>query len=249
MNDTMTEQKEWFEIWFDSPYYHLLYKHRDESEAEYFLNNLIDKLQFAASSRILDLACGKGRHCIYLNKKGFDVTGLDISEQSINSALEFSNENLEFYLHDMRNPFRINYYDVILNLFTSFGYFKSEKENKAVIRAVAQGLKPGGIFVLDYFNPEKIVSELKEKETKTEEGIDFSITRSVNGKFLEKQISVSDKGKNFIFTESVMLFSEKEISDYLQSFKLNVINLYGDYSLNQFEEDKSERMIFIAQKI
>ena len=86
------EKKNWFEIWFDSPYYHILYKERDEEEAENFLDNLINKLQLKSQQRILDVACGKGRHSVYLNKKEFDVCGYDLSEQSIRHNLELENE-------------------------------------------------------------------------------------------------------------------------------------------------------------
>ena len=116
----MIENKcnEWFEDWFDSPYYHLLYKNRDYSEAESFIDNLISFLKPEEGSRFLDLGCGKGRHSIYLNKKGFDVTGIDLSENSIAAAKEFENEQQNFYVHDMRKLFRTNYFDCVVNLFT-----------------------------------------------------------------------------------------------------------------------------------
>ena len=119
----MSEDKhtEWFESWFDSPYYHVLYKNRDFSEAELFIDKLIQLIEPTKASRVLDLACGKGRHSIYLNKKGFDVTGIDLSEKSIACAKTAENETLHFYMHDMRKLFRTNYFDVVLNLFTSFG--------------------------------------------------------------------------------------------------------------------------------
>src|SRR6185295_20361703 len=95
------ENKEWFESWFDSPYYHILYKERNEKEAQLFLDNIISFLKPSPGARILDVACGKGRHAIYLNKKGFDVTGFDLSHESVQYDLQFQNEKLSFYLHDM----------------------------------------------------------------------------------------------------------------------------------------------------
>jgi len=115
--------KEWFASWFDSPYYHKLYDHRDYSEAELFISNLITYLAPPKSSRALDLACGKGRHSAQLAKNGLKVTGVDLSQESIDHAISLNIDNTSFYTHDMRKPFRINYYNYIFNLFTSFGYF------------------------------------------------------------------------------------------------------------------------------
>src|SRR5690606_8758177 len=116
-------EHEWFKDWFNSPYYHLLYNHRDENEAIFFLDNLIAKLQPKPDARILDLACGRGRHAVYLRTKGFDVTGVDLSPENIRLAATTAGERLHFYVHDMRYLLLSNYFDLVLNLFTSFGYF------------------------------------------------------------------------------------------------------------------------------
>ena len=107
---------EWFECWFDTPYYHTLYKNRDFSEAELFIDRLIELLQPEKANRFLDLGCGKGRHSIYLNKKGFDITGVDLSEKSIACAKLSENTQLHFYRHDMRKLFRTNYFDVVVKM-------------------------------------------------------------------------------------------------------------------------------------
>ena len=118
-------QKEWFADWFDSPYYHILYQKHDEADARAALDQLLHALHLKEGSRVLDLACGKGRHARYLADRGFDVTGLDISNQSIAFARQFEHDRLHFYQHDMRLPFRINYYDAVVNFFTSFGLKQS----------------------------------------------------------------------------------------------------------------------------
>ena len=71
------EKKPWFESWFNTPYYHILYKERDMEEAQSFLKRLTDYLHMNANSKVLDVACGKGRHSLFLNQLGFDVTGID----------------------------------------------------------------------------------------------------------------------------------------------------------------------------
>ncbi|MGZ4037453.1 MAG: SAM-dependent methyltransferase, partial [Bacteroidia bacterium] len=117
------EKAEWFKDWFNSPYYHVLYKNRDQSEAAAFIDKLSGHLELNAGHLIWDLACGKGRHSTYLNKKGFNVTGTDLSENNIQKASVNANDRLEFYVHDMRTLFRVNYFTHVLNLFTSIGYF------------------------------------------------------------------------------------------------------------------------------
>ncbi|MDQ6761961.1 MAG: class I SAM-dependent methyltransferase, partial [Bacteroidota bacterium] len=148
----MINAKPWFKDWFNSPYYHQLYFKRDESEAAAFINKLIEHLQPAPASLMLDIACGKGRHSRMLAAKGFHVTGIDLSTDSIIEAKKFDAENLEFFVHDMRLPFWINYFDYAFNFFTSFGYFNTRREHDNSIRTIAQSIKPGGIFVIDYLN-------------------------------------------------------------------------------------------------
>ena len=92
----------WFANWFNSPYYHILYKNRDEKEAELFIDNLLHKLRLKKGSKLIDIACGKGRHATYFNKKGMDVVGIDLSKNSISIAKQFENPSLIFNVHDMR---------------------------------------------------------------------------------------------------------------------------------------------------
>src|SRR5687768_9747212 len=179
--------KDWFETWFHSPYYGMLYYNRDRAEAKNFIQNLLNYLNPAPHSYFLDLACGSGRHSTSLASKGFDVTGIDISDELIAEAQKHEHENLQFFVHDMRNEFRINYFNYTLNLFTSFGYFKSTHDNSRVLKNVFKGLKPRGIFVLDFFNSEKIISTLVKQENKQINGANFSIRRAVENDFIVKK--------------------------------------------------------------
>lgn len=246
----MTEKKhtEWFADWFDSPYYHTLYKHRNCNEAEVFINNLINFLQPAPDAHFLDLACGKGRHSVFLNKKGFDVTGVDLSPESIKYASAFENEKLHFYVHDMRRLFRTNYYDYILNLFTSFGYFEKERDELATIQAVANGLKPNGIFVIDFFNSEKVLKNLKAQDELEVDRILFRIRKKLMNGFILKDISFSDKGKDFHFEEKVKALSLADFQKYFSACGLKIVHLFGNYELKEFDPKTSDRLIVIAKK-
>lgn len=241
--------KEWFETWFDSPYYHILYQHRDDKEAEHFLDSLNDKLDIPVHSRVLDVACGKGRHSIYLNKKGLDVTGFDLSAESIAHNKQFENDSLEFYRHDMRHVFRVNYFDYVLNLFSSFGYFDSEHDNLRCMQANATALKKNGIFVMDYFNAAKIRKNGNQQHQVLVNGIKFLITKTIVDSQVIKKISFEDKGKKFQFEEHVWLFSAEKFQEYFRKAGLKVTGMYGNYSLDPYDENTSERLILIGTKL
>ncbi len=240
---------EWFECWFDSPYYHVLYKNRDFSEAELFIDNLIQLLKTEKTNRFLDVGCGKGRHSIYLNKKGFDVTGIDLSEKSIAFAKLSENETLHFYAHDMRKLFRTNYFDVAVNLFTSFGYFEQERYDNAVINSACKALKSNGIFVLDFMNAKKVMNQMTCNETKTIDGIEFNISKSFENNFIVKKIDFADKGKDYHFEERVKALTLPDFEKYFEANKLKILHLRGNYKLEEFDEGSSERLIIVARKI
>lgn len=240
--------KKWFQNWFSSPYYHILYHQRNDEEAEFFIDNLCTFLKPAENFQLLDIACGRGRHAVYLNKKGYDVTGIDLSNASIKFAKQFENENLQFYVHDMRYTFYINYFNIAFNLFTSFGYFETENDHIKALKAFHKSLKKSGILVLDYFNSEKIMRNLAHQEVKHIDGIDFYIIKKIaNGKII-KSISFEHKNKDFAFKEEVKAFTKSDFERMFEKSGFRILNHFGDYALNPFDENKSDRLIFICQK-
>lgn len=248
--------KEWFAGWFDSPYYHILYQNHNEQDAQNFINALIAHLtpQYPhkipiSQVRLLDLACGKGRHSRYMATKGFDVTGTDLSTQSIEFAHQFEMDNLTFYQHDMRKPFRINYFDFIFNFFTSFGYFDKEEDNVLALKNVASGLKPTGIFILDYFNAEWVKSTLKTDYVQKAGGIDFHIQKRIEKGHVIKKIKFNASGVAYKFQEKVRLFTLKEFQDLYTASGLEIIEMFGDYQLNPFDKETSKRLIIKAKRV
>jgi SAM-dependent methyltransferase len=240
--------KEWFGSWFNSPYYHILYEHRDEKEAQTFINNLNAYFDFKNSDYILDIACGKGRHAIYLNSRGLDVVGIDLSPQNIAHAKEYENEKLHFHVHDMRQVFKREVFDYALNLFTSFGYFDTELENEQAIGAAAIALKKGGVLVIDFLNPYTVIDLLVPSESKTLRGIEFEINRRYSHGFILKEIKFTDKGKDYLFTERVKAIRKIEFMRYFIKARLKLKANFGDYELNPYHWQSSERMIFILEK-
>lgn len=239
---------DWFASWFDSPYYHILYQSHDDREARHFIDNLLLALKLPPDAQILDLACGKGRHARYLAEKGFDVTGLDISLASITFARHFEHERLAFYQHDMRLPFRVNYFDGIVNMFTSFGYFDTDVDHLRTLQNVAKGLKPGGLFLLDYFNSEWVRQNLVRYEEKTLDGILFHLHKSVRGGRVYKRVDFETGGKKFEFRERVRLFTITDFREMLRSVGLETEQVYGGYDLSAFDKNLSKRLIMIAKK-
>jgi 2-polyprenyl-3-methyl-5-hydroxy-6-metoxy-1,4-benzoquinol methylase len=249
--------KEWFANWFDSPYYHVLYQNHNELDAQRFINNLLAHLtpQYKGSATqksdicILDLACGKGRHSRYMSDKGFDVTGLDLSESSIKYAQQFETESLHFYQHDMRKAFRINYYDFIFNFFTSFGYFEHDKDNLITLKHINEGLKPDGIFIMDYFNSQWVLDTLKKDYVQTTGGIDFHIKKHVRTGHVIKKIAFNTEGVDYKFQEKVRLFTLKDFQQLYAQAGFKILDLYGDYDLNAFDEKNSKRLIIKAKRL
>jgi len=245
------KDRSWFKDWFNSPYYHQLYFKRDEDEAAHFIDQLINHLQPESNSKILDIACGKGRHAIHLSQKKMDVTGIDLSEESIIEALKYEKDNLHFFKHDMRLPFWINYFDFAFNFFTSFGYFKTSKEHNNTIRTISKSLKQNGYFVLDYLNPPFVEANEEKEIEKTIDGVNYFITKWMDQGYFYKKIVVEDKQYNepFIFTEQVAKFNLADFEKMFSQQGLKIKEVLGDYNLSTYHEITSPRLILIAEKI
>jgi cyclopropane fatty-acyl-phospholipid synthase-like methyltransferase len=243
----MAANNEWFSDWFDTTYYHTLYKNRDEDEARFFIENLCRFLTIKPNSSLLDLACGKGRHSITLNELGHKVLGVDLSENSISIAKQTQRRGLHFEVHDMRKIIPGLSFDVIFNLFTSFGYFDSPDDNKRVIFSVANMLYDKGIFVIDFLNAEKVVANLVSEEEKNIDGIQFLIQRMVEGNHIYKKITVIDKNEVKKYVEKVQLL---RISDFekLLSPEFKILHTFGSFDLKEFDPLTSDRLIIIAEK-
>jgi SAM-dependent methyltransferase len=245
----LQQEAAWFESWFDSPFYHILYSHRDTQEAESFLSLLNQRLHLAPHSKLLDLACGKGRHSIFLNQLGYHVTGIDLSAQNIDYCKEFESDTLEFHVHDMRRILCVNYFDAIFNLFTSFGYFEQNHQNELVIEAAVKGLVPGGYFIIDYLNAAKAKSNLSKLHEIEIEGINFAIEKNIFEDWIVKDIKFKHLEVEYNFQEKVKLYSAEELQNMLVKSGLSILTIYGDYKLNKFDIETSSRLIIIARKL
>lgn len=239
-------QKEWFAEWFNTEYYHILYQDRDEEEANRFISNLLSFLSIPKNSKLLDLACGKGRHSKILNSFSYDVLGVDLSENSILEAKKKTTATLRFDTHDMRKVIPNLKFDSVFNLFTSFGYFDSPEENQKVCSSVSEMLNSKGKFVIDFMNAEKVIRNLVLSEEKTIDGITFKLERRFDGKHIFKEIHFSDKGQNFFFTERVQALNLQDFQALL-SANFRILETYGSFDLAPFSAANSDRLIIIAE--
>lgn len=240
--------KDWFSSWFDTKYYHILYKNRDYNEAETFIYNLVNELKIEKNSKILDLACGKGRHSIYLNKLGYQVDGCDLSKESITYAQQFENDKLHFFVHDMREPLANKSYNYVFNLFTSIGYFEDLESNVKMLKSIESYTSPNGILVIDFMNASKVINNLVKKEIKKVDEITFNITREVIDGFIIKTIRFEDEGQSFEFKEKVQAIKFSDFENYLAKTNFKIINVCGNYNLDNFDVDNSDRLIIFAKK-
>lgn len=243
-NSIAKNSENWFSTWFDSPYYHILYKNRNEEEAQVFMDNITNYLNMPENGTILDLACGKGRHSIYLNKLGYQVTGVDLSENSIAIANKYSNETLQFKTHDMREPCNKTY-DAVFNLFTSFGYFDTYEDNIKTLNAIKDSINEYGFGVIDFFNSDFIIENLVAEENKEIDGITFNIKRFVENKKIIKEIRFEDKGESFYFSEKVSAFTLSDFETMMEEAGIYLLEIFGDYKLRKFYKTQSERLIMI----
>ena len=243
----MNKEQDWFVSWFDTNYYHILYKNRDDNEAAFFIENLFNKLNLSDET-VLDLACGKGRHSVFLNSLGLNVLGVDLSENSISIASTSANNSLEFKVHDMRNVIENKSFDVVFNLFTSFGYFDDDTDNHAVLKSVNKMLNENGKLVIDFMNAHKVIKNLVNSEVKNIEGIHFDIKRNYDGKFITKDICISELNNKHTYQEKVRAFFKEDFIELLNRNGFVVENIFGDFALNDFDKESSDRLILIASK-
>ncbi len=244
---------DWFEEWFDSPLYEKLYANRDEEEARRLIKLLENELDLHACSKILDLGCGRGRHAISLNRKGYRVKGIDLSPEAIKTAREKADkmglENISFEVRDMRDPLPESF-DAILNLFTTFGYFKSDRENAQVLDSVAGMLEPGGIFVLDYLNARRVRKNYKSGDSGEFHGISYRIKRYIKDGAIHKDIvfegdKIDGKRK---YSERVKLYELDWFREELAKRGLLIDHVYGDYQGSDFDPASSGRLIIISHR-
>ena len=152
----------------------------------------------------------------------------------------------------MRQPFRVNYYDYAFNFFTSFGYFKKQRDHNNAIRTIIQSIKCKGIFVIDYLNVEYVSDRLEPNVITIVGDVHFHITKWEDEANFFKQIKISE-GKSdiseYAYTERVAKFSLEDFTKMLANQQTEVLSVFGDYDLGNYDLKSSPRMIIVAKKV
>ncbi len=243
-------KKEWFDDWFESPWYLELYSHRTDEEAAKAIELFRTKIHLPDSSKVLDLCCGTGRHARSLAECGYDVTGIDYSHYFIDKATrENTLANLRFFHCDMRDEYPGTPYDAVVNFFTSFGYFEEDDENLLALQQVYAALRPGGWLMFDYLNEAKVRRYLVPRSEKIL--LDATITeeRRIEGKFVIKNIHIAQQFKPTIqYEERVKLYNLDDFQRLFSAANLEICEWYGTYSAAPFDVENSPRIIIIARR-
>ena len=242
---------EWFENWFGEEYLHV-YDHRNVEEAEREAAFIQELLDLKENETVLDLCCGNGRHDFPFVRMGCRVVGLDYSMPLLKTACECVPPDCpapSYIRGDARNlPFGDGSFDVVLSLFTSFGYF-DDAENEALIGSMARLLKPGGRFYIDYLNPVKVAEGLIKESSREKNGMKIHEKRNINRetKRVEKTITLVRGDESKVFNESVRLYTKAEMLEMLHGAGLTVKDVIGSISKEPYS-DSSERMILYGFK-
>jgi len=237
---------EWFEQWFGEEYLKL-YPHRDDEDAAAAVAFVAARTPLEGTD-VLDLACGPGRHAKLLRAAGSTVVGFDLSMPLLSRARHRATPPLSVVRGDMRYlPFSPLSFELVVNLFTSFGYFADDHQHQLVLREIAMVLKSGGVMVLDYFNSSGLLSNLVEYEERAIGRQRVVIERRVSddGKFVLKEMHLMDDGRHFM--ERVRLFTVKELESLVTGADLKVEERFGDYDSGPLSEE-SPRAILSVKK-
>jgi SAM-dependent methyltransferase len=241
------EQQEWFAQWFNTSYYHALYGHRDDCEASDFLAAILDKLGLNTGLEVIDIACGNGRHSRALHNLGMQVTGIDLSPESIAIAISKGPSSIRYAVQDMRSPLPPGPYSAAFNLFTSFGYFDNPADDLLALQQIRAVLKPGGLFIQDYLNGLPLIDQLPVVSHSEQCSLHFQIHKYYREPFIFKEIQVDDAGQTHAYREQVRVFPSEKLIALHEQAGFRVKEVLGDYQLQAFEASKSPRIILISE--
>ncbi|MFZ1687827.1 MAG: methyltransferase domain-containing protein [Flavobacteriales bacterium] len=240
-------EKAWFKEWFGTPYYALLYGNRDEQEAKAQVDGALALTGLKPGDHVLDMACGRGRHVRWFTERGMRVTGFDVNADAITAARRAA-PGADLHVHDMRAPFAEGAFDLVVNLFTSFGYFEKRSDDLLVLRAVHTALKPGGSLLIDFMNTPKVIAGLVAKEERAVGEVRFTMTRRVHEGMVEKSIRVSDRGIKHQYMERVMALTPEEIVSMAEQCGFRVAGRFGDFEGNPYDVERSERFVLWVKR-
>lgn len=246
MSKTTGYNKNWYKEWFGDDYL-TVYEHRDEKDALKLVDLIFKETPISTQSRILDVACGNGRHAYLFGDRGFKVFGVDLSSHLLEEAKNKKAAEISpsFVQADMRYlPFRPQYFDISFSLFTSFGYFEKDRTNQSVAVELSRVLKKNGYFVMDYLNPDYVVHNLEPYGHRTAGDLEIREERWIDEKRVYKKITINKNAGSKVFYESVRLYSSEEMAEILDTSGIHIENIFGEYDGSAYHQGASRMIIF-----
>ncbi len=241
-----SQEADWFEEWFGEDYLDI-YQHRDETEAERAIELIATNLAGREVNAVLDLACGTGRHTKVLRERWWTV-GLDLSMALLRIARSETPDG-PYVRADMREfPFADESFDLVVNLFTSFGYFEDDGEHVRVLACVCAAMRQGGTLVIDFLNADQVRRDLVPYDERVVNGITIEQSRTISpdDRFVEKKIRLRERGKEYI--ERVRLLSPHDLEWMLETTGFNVVKLFGDYGGSAWSDDSPRTILFASRR-
>ncbi|MBK9422504.1 MAG: class I SAM-dependent methyltransferase [Flavobacteriales bacterium] len=237
----------WFNGWFGTRWYGLLYGHRNAEDAAEMAKPIMEFGGLQPGDKLLDMGCGRGRHAELFADAGLDVTGIDLSRASIEHARACV-PKARFEIFDIREPYAQGTFDAVVCLFTSLGYSGDRNDDQRAIDAAAAALKSGGLFVLDLLNGEQVAPNLVPFEVQEIEGVRFTIRRSLEQGGIVKKVTVEERGEQHGFEERVHAWQAEEVSAMLHRSGFIVERWTDGTCLAPFLPNGSDRMVVWARK-
>ena len=240
----------WYEDWFDRDEYELVYAQRDEREAEQVASLIETLADPAPEATILDVGCGRGRHARALAQRGYRVTGVDLSERSIEQARQRTEDaglDIDFRVQDMREPMGTADFDGVVNLFTAFGYFDDEADHQRALQQMADALRPGGWLVQDFLNTPHVIETLTPQNERSRNGVTIRQRRWIEDGRINKEITIHQNGDSRTFHESVRLLTLYDFEALYEAVGLEMEAVRGDYDGAEYTPS-SPRLIMHARK-
>jgi SAM-dependent methyltransferase len=240
----------WYADWFDRDAYALVYARRDEGEAERAVDLIVRATGAAPPAAVLDVACGRGRHALAFARRGFSVTGLDLSARALDAARHAARRahlNVRFRRQDMREPYCDGCADLVVNLFTAFGYFEDDAESARALAAMATAVRPGGFFVQDFLNAPRVAATLVPETTRRVGETEVTERRWIEGGFVRKTITLRAQGHEETHGEAVRLFTPDDLAALHAAAGLRVVARYGDYDGGALTPE-SPRCVLVSRK-
>ncbi|GIV59249.1 class I SAM-dependent methyltransferase [Rhodocaloribacter litoris] len=240
----------WYREWFDRDEYELVYRQRDDREAERVVDLIERIVRPTPGAAILDVGCGRGRHARSLARRGYRVTGIDLSERALEQARRRAAEEglpVTFERGDMRLPACDRCFDGVVNLFTAFGYFDDDADHARALGAMATALRPGGWLVQDFLNASFVRRHLIPEDVRHENGLLIRQRRWIDDGRINKQIELHQNGCTLTFCESVRLLTLDDFRRLYDEAGLDLLDTFGDYDGSPHHED-APRLILYARK-